>query len=190
MLNDKQRKFAHEYIVDLNARRAYERAYGEKQGESAQSAGSRLLSHVEVQALIQRLYRDRLRRSDVKADDVVQAISAVAFSDPRKLLDDNGQLRPLHELDDASASAIAQFDVTTDTDGSTRLARVKTWDKVRALEALAKHLGLVGPERHLHAHAHVVQFSDEVMQAMSDKQLDKVEQAYALLAEVEHELQK
>ena len=189
-MNDRQVAFCLEYVKNgLNAKRAYETAYGQKNGDSAQSAGSRLLSHVEVSNRIQKVYRERRRRSEIKAEDVIQGIAQVAFSDPRKLLNDDGTLKNLADLDDDAAASLASFEMSTNADGSTSMKRIRTWDKTKALETLAKHLGLVGPEKHLHTHA-VVHFSAEEMTMMSDQQLGKVEDAYVLLADVEHDLSK
>ena len=103
MLNDRQVAFCLEYVKNgLNAKRAYETAYGQKNGDSAQSAGSRLLSHVEVSNRIQKVYRERRRRSEIKAEDVIQGIAQVAFSDPRKLLNDDGTLKNLADLDEVN----------------------------------------------------------------------------------------
>lgn len=190
MLNDKQVAFCLAYVKNgLNAKRAYESAYGEKRGDSAQSAGSRLLQHVEVSNRIQKVYRERTRRSEVRAEDVIQGIAQVAFSDPRRLLNDDGTLKNLADLDDDAAAALASFEMSTNADGTASMKKIRTWDKTKALETLAKHLGLVGPEKHLHTHA-VVHFTPDQMAMMSDRQLGKVESAYELLAEVEHDLGK
>ena len=52
-MTDNQRKFADEYLIDCNARRAYKVAYPKiKKDEVADAAASRLLSNVKVKAYI------------------------------------------------------------------------------------------------------------------------------------------
>lgn len=52
-MTEKQQRFADEYIICLNATEAYKKAYPHvKSQRTAESAGSRLLSNVEVRAYI------------------------------------------------------------------------------------------------------------------------------------------
>lgn len=187
-LNLKQKRFAAEYLrLDHCAKRAYISAYGQQKNEHvAEVSGSRLLSHVEVSTEIQRLWRERERQSLIRSEDVLQGIANIAFSDPRKLINDAGELKSLGELDDGTALSLASYELR-EVKGKTRLSKVKGWDKTKALETLAKATGLVGPETHLHAH---VSFTADDFREMTDGQLEKVEGAYATLAEVEHEIKK
>ena len=195
MLNDKQKRFAQCYVsftgdTGLNATRSYEVAYwnGERrENETATANGSKLLRHTEVSAYIQRLWRERYRKSEVKAQDIIQALSAIAFSNPKQLLNDDGSLKPLSELSDSAAAALQSFEVVQTEDGTAHLKRVRTWDKNKALDTLAKALGVIGPEMHRHVHA-VVSFTPEQLEELTDKNLLKVEQAYSMLAEVEADL--
>jgi hypothetical protein len=102
-------------------------------------------------------------------------------------LAEDGSVQPIHALSDEAAASIASIEVTTSKDGETKVSRIKTWDKVRALEQLCRHLGLLKPDQHQHVHA-VVHFSPEQLQSMSDAQLAKVEQAYAELSAVSAEV--
>ena len=187
-LSERQRNFCREYLKSHVASRAYVAAYGPmKNAATAESCASRLLGSAKVQAEIGRLWRLRDRRSEIKADLVIQGLAKIAFADPRALLDADGNLKPLAELDDDTAATLASFELVAGDDGAT-IKRVKSWDKVRALEMLAKHFGLVGPETVRHMHS-VVHFTAEQLAGLTDAQLVKVESAYALLAEVEQQLQ-
>ncbi len=70
------------------------------------------------------------------------SIAHVAFSDIRKLFNEEGNLHPLHELDENVAAAITHADVVTLEDGDevVRVKKIKLWDKNAALEKLMKHL--------------------------------------------------
>jgi hypothetical protein len=83
------------------------------------------------------------------------------------------------------AAAVAQFDLVEDDQGISRLKRVRMVDKVSALNVLCKHLGLLAPERHLHA---VVGLTPEELTRCSDDQLQRIEDATQVLSLVQQEL--
>ena len=90
-LNDKQRRFAEEYLIDLNATQAAIRAeYSEK---TAYSQGQRLLKNDEVQALVQELMAARAKRTEITADNVLAELAKHAFLDPKSFFDDSGNLK-------------------------------------------------------------------------------------------------
>ena len=75
MLNEKQQRFADEYLIDLNATRAAIRAgYSEK---TAYSQGERLLRHVEVKAYIKEKMEERKEDAIASADEVMRYLTAV-----------------------------------------------------------------------------------------------------------------
>jgi phage terminase small subunit len=94
---------------------------------------------------------ERSKRVEITADNVLREIARLGFSDPRKLFDENGNLKPIHELDDDIAAAVAGIDVVVRGDGENALQvrKIKFWDKNNALEKLGKHLRL-WTERHEH----------------------------------------
>jgi phage terminase small subunit len=90
-----------------------------------------------VQSIIQQKQRVIAGRCEVTAEKVIREVSAVAFSDVRKLFNPDGSLKPVHELDDVTAAAISAIEV--DASG---VRKIKVWDKNSAHERLCKHLGL------------------------------------------------
>ena len=141
-LTPKQPTFAEEYCIDLNAAAAYLRAGYSACGNSAEAGASRLLSNVKVQSIIQQKQREIANRCDVTVEKVIREISADAFSDVRKLFNPDGSLKSVHELDDATAAAIAAIEV--DASG---VRKIKVRDKNSAHERLCKHLGLFREDR-------------------------------------------
>lgn len=146
--SNKQKKFAKEYLVDLNATKAAIRAgYSEK---SAYSQGHDLLKKPEIQDLIQKGREEAEKRTEVSLDRVIEEMAKVAFSDLRKTLGPGGVLLDPSEWDDDTAAAIASLEVVSqpagkDENGNTiieRVHKIKTWDKMSALEKLGRHLGL------------------------------------------------
>ena len=83
-LNEKQKRFAHEYIIDLNATNAALRAgYSKK---TAYSQGHRLLKHAEISKYIEVLQKERSERTAVTADMVIDELAKVGFSDIRNVV--------------------------------------------------------------------------------------------------------
>ena len=77
-LTEKQKIFADEYLLDLNATRAYKVAYPScKKDGTAAAAGARLLRNVKVSAYIseqlEKLHSDRV----ADAQEVMEHLSAV-----------------------------------------------------------------------------------------------------------------
>lgn len=71
-MTDKQRIFCEEYIIDLNATKAAERAgYSEK---TARSQGQRMLTKVDIQEYIEKLKKGRSERVFISQDYVLKVI--------------------------------------------------------------------------------------------------------------------
>ena len=142
-LTEKQARFVTEYLVDLNAKQAAIRAgYSPK---NAESIAVQLLKKTHVSDALQQALKAREARTQITADRVLREFARIAFFDARKLYDDNGDPKAISELDDDTAAAIAQLDITETPDGPgvvIRTRRYRVSDKIKALEALGKHLAL------------------------------------------------
>jgi phage terminase small subunit len=142
ILTPQQERFVAEYLIDLNATQAAIRA-GYSAGTARQQA-SRLLSKVNVQSAIA---EGKKRISDSLQSDaerVKQELDRIGFSDIRKLYDRDGNLRPIHELDDDTAAALSGIDIEVETskDGTrTSTYKIKRYDKNSALTTLARWHG-------------------------------------------------
>ena len=80
-MTKKQKIFADEYLIDLNATRAYRVAYPSvKKDETAKSAGSRMLTNVNVAKYISERMQERQQRTEVTQDMVVKELAAIAFA--------------------------------------------------------------------------------------------------------------
>ena len=161
-MTEAQKRFCDEYLIDLNATRAYKTAYPNvKKEETLNAAASRLLRNVKVKAYITEKMQDREKRTEIKQDNVLQELANIAFSNgtefaqivtkerEESILDKEGneigtrkykykclELTPTNELTDAQKSAIASIKETRSG------IEIKTADKVKALELLGKHLGM------------------------------------------------
>ncbi|MEF3312332.1 terminase small subunit [Paenibacillus sp. GYB004] len=85
-LTGKQKRFADEYLIDLNATAAYGRAGYTAKGKAAEAAASRLLSNVKVQEYIQQRMKEREQRTEITQDMVLERWWAIATADPNELI--------------------------------------------------------------------------------------------------------
>jgi phage terminase small subunit len=138
--------------------------------KSAASQGSRLLKNVKVQQILDSRRAELLGKSQLTTERVLESVAQALFFDPRKLYRDDGTLKPIQELDDGTAMALAGLEIVeeygpaTDTElepqphggGLKRshgrrvvtgyTAKVKWLDKNAAREQAAKMLGLYGAD--------------------------------------------
>lgn len=147
-LNEKQRRFAAEYLIDLNAKQAAIRAgYSPK---TAESQGSRLLSNAKVAKAIQAGKEARSARTEITQDRVLQELARLAFFDIRQLYHEDGRLKAPHELDDDTAAAVAQLESIEeyagrgeDREAIGTTKKAKTFSKDAALALAMRHLGML-----------------------------------------------
>ena len=149
-LTAKQAAFVEEYLVDLNATQAAIRAgYSKK---TANFLGMENLRRPHVAAAIKMAMDERSQRTKITQDDVLRSWFAIATADIRDVVEwkmgalgseeQEAILPTLRARDSADlppniSSAIA--DVSMSRDGT---IRVKMHDKMRALDSLARHLGM------------------------------------------------
>ena len=104
-LTPKQKIFADEYLIDLNATRAYKVAYSKvKKDEAARANGSRLLTNANVADYIEKRMKEREKRTKITQDMVLQELAKLGFFDIRKLFDDSGKPLDIASLDNETAA--------------------------------------------------------------------------------------
>ena len=160
-LTDKQKRFCEEYLIALNATQAAIRAgYSPK---TAEQTASRLLRNVKVQEYIAKRQKELSRSTQITQERVIKELALIAFSNnadyarvvEKKMqtevdgmlvdvLGEDGKpimyrtVEPVltDELTEEQKRALAV--IKKGRDG----LEVKSFDKVRALELLGKHLGI------------------------------------------------
>ncbi len=161
-MTDAQKRFCDEYLIDLNATRAYKVAYPNcKKDDTARANSSRLLTKANIQEYIAEKQKEIEKRTEVTQDMVIKELSAIAFSkasDYAKLkkmkrnipiFDEEGMIvdykeeeyteiefTPTDELSEEQKKALSGI-----KQGKFGL-EVNSCDKVRALELLGRHLGI------------------------------------------------
>lgn len=150
-LNEKQDMFCREFIVDYHQTKAAIRAgYSER---SAYSIGNRLMKKAEIQERIAELEKERMKRLNISQDRVLYELACIAMSNGA----DYGEVTEKHiPVKDGESVPIqcVDFTLTKDLNDQQRRAissikegktgiEVKTHDKVKALELLMKHYGML-----------------------------------------------
>lgn len=142
-MTDKQQRFVEEYMVDLNATQAAIRA-GYSQS-TAHSIGAENLIKPEIQEAIQKRKQELSDQTGITAERVLKEYAKIAFSDIRELYTPDNNLYDIRQLDDETAGAVMSVEVDVMSVqgmpvGETK--KVKLYNKLTALEALGKHIGL------------------------------------------------
>ena len=139
-MTEKQKIFADEYLIDLNATRAYKVAYPRvKSDEVAKAAASRLLTNVNVAAYISERMQERQKRTEITQDRVIEELAAIAFAkatDFVQISHGNVILTDTSKLSESQIKAIAGI-----KEGKNGI-ELKLNDKEKALELLGRHLGM------------------------------------------------
>ena len=148
-LSERQKRFVDEYLVDLNATRAYRAVYPDCASDhSASVCGSRSLKNPAVRAYLEQRQADLRRRVEVRQADIITELAAIAFAvqtDYMQLVTepgDNGRPRqklvctPTQALTERQRKAVACI-----KEGRYGM-EIQTCDKVKALELLGRHLGM------------------------------------------------
>jgi phage terminase small subunit len=179
ILNERQKRFVEEYLIDLNATQAAIRAgYSEY---TAQEQGSRLLSNVMVQAALKQAIDERSERVKMTQDDVLRELAILAMSDVSNYVyvDGDGVIyaRDFRTIPKAATRAIKKIKQTvvtmlesTDEETGEKKSILKTktelefYDKIRANELMGKHLGM---------------FQDKTPDAGASKNESKVDELFA-----------
>lgn len=145
-MTPKQALFVAEYLKDLNATQAAIRAgFSEK---TAKQQASRLLSNVNLQGEIERRKAVQLEDAGLSATRVLEEYRRVAFANILDFHDERGNIRPVTQWTRDMGAAVAGLETIIKNakagDGVTdEVLKLKLADKLKALQDLGKHFGLL-----------------------------------------------
>ena len=129
--------YCKEYIIDLNQTQAAIRAgYSKK---CANVTGSKLMNKGSVRTRIFELMKNRAERLEISADSVIKEIAIVAFARMGQYAEwgpDGVSLKESDQVDTRAVQSIRESD-----EGA---LSIKLHDKVRALEIMGRHFGILG----------------------------------------------
>ena len=160
-MNDRQKKFADEYLIDLNAEAAAVRAgYSSRY---ARGNAHKLVANSCIQEYIKKKQQKREQRTEITQDMVLRELAIIAFSnaaDYAKVIEKEltqeieGSEIPVLDAEGKpvkykTVEPILTDDLTEDQKKALAVIKkgrdgfeVKPYDKLRALEMLGRHLGM------------------------------------------------
>lgn len=161
-ITDKQKAFVDEYMIDLNATRAYKTVYkAVKSDEVASAASARLLRNVKVKDYLEQRMKDREKRTEITQDKVLKELAKIAFangSDYAKVVQ-KSRVLPQYDRQGNEIGEKEIFYAEVEVELTEKVPKdklaaisgikatkegieVKMNDKVKALELLGRHLGM------------------------------------------------
>lgn len=140
-LTKKQRQFVEEYLIDMNATQAAIRAgYSTS---TAKEIGCENLTKPNIKDAIDKSLAERSKRTGVNADRVILELAKIAFINPTDVINmDEATVRGDANRDDTAAISSVKVKTIPTEDGNITEREVKTYDKIKALELLGKHMGM------------------------------------------------
>ena len=140
-LTKKQKRFVEEYLVDLNATQAAIRA-GYSTASARQIADENM-SKPDIKNAIEKALAERSKRTGVNADRIIQELAKLAFINPTDVMNmDEATVRGDANRDDTAAISSVKVKTIPTEDGNITEREVRTYDKIKALELLGKHIGM------------------------------------------------
>lgn len=148
----RERIFADLYLTGLSGADAVREMSkkSKKPPKQPKMAAWRYLQRPAVKAYIEERRKDLSDATGVRAEMIVRELSLVGFANLQKLFDANGRLKQMHEIakDEAAMLASVEVEQLFEGKGEDRehvgtVTKVRTWNKVEALEKVAKILGFL-----------------------------------------------
>lgn len=143
-LTKKQERFVEEYLLDFNTTQAAVRAGYSKL--HAGRIGYENLQKVHIQSAINYKQKQLMVSSGVTPERVVKELTKLAFLEPGDLFDSEWNIRPHEQVPDQVKAAITSVSRTTTPSGGSTV-KVTLVNKLGAIEALARILGMLNPDR-------------------------------------------
>lgn len=145
-LKDKQQAFCRNYLVNYNGTQsAIKAGYSP---DSARTTASRMLANENIKEFLNLLKLQQQDRLEVSADKVVKEFAKIAFQDPRDIFeegpDGNLKMKSFEDMEYPEVISEVVIEELKDREGETYgyLKKIKTSDKLAALNGLAKHYAL------------------------------------------------
>lgn len=141
MLTPKQEKYVKNLVSGMSQRKAYKKAFDVKDmsDKNIDCKASKLLKNGEVRARYNELIKKAADRAVVKAEDIIAEYKAIAFAngtDFAEVKNDIVRIKDTDSLDEEKKKAISLIETTKFG------INVRTHDKMKALEMLAKYVGI------------------------------------------------
>lgn len=145
-ISARQEAFAAGVAQGMSQAEAYRRAYPRStawKDESVWQCASRLMADIKVRSRIDDLMAKAAAANEVTQERIVRELARIAFGNKRAVMKWGPAGVALVDSDDLSddeAAMVAEVQETITQTGSS--LKMKTHDKVKALELLGKHVGM------------------------------------------------
>ena len=171
-LTARQVKFAHEFPEDFNGTKAAQRA-GYSPGGAPQMA-TRLLRNGKVVALMAKSVRKQLKSHDIKASDVLDRATCIAFGDVRGFVDKQGRLLNIHEISDSIEPLVRGFKADPKTG---QVTEILVENRLAAVKLLMQNFGLLKEQLRLEISSELTLEETEIIDAFTDEELTEWKKA-------------
>ena len=166
----RQQAFAREFLVDHNGTQAAIRAGYSKKGAHVEA--SKNLKNPKVQAELAKLAAPIKERAEFSAVELLNRVRAVAFGDIRELFKPSpgnthgSTFKDMRELDAHQQLLVRNYEKRKDG-----TVHVTLENRLRAMELLMKHLGLLNDQMRLEVASGLTREEEEKIAAFSDQEL-------------------
>lgn len=140
---DSHKRFCDKYFETLNGSLSAE--YAGFSPDTARQQAWQLLQREDVQEYLKMLKAAYSEKTGVTREKVLAEVARLAFSDIRNYYTGDDKLKPITDLDDNEAAALASVKIYEEYSEREAVGvnkEIKLYDKLAALEKLARHLGL------------------------------------------------
>jgi phage terminase small subunit len=150
--------FCLEYLKDLNATAAYQRARPDIGYNTARTEGSKLLAKPNIQQQIYKLNEERKKAIKIDSEFVLNELYRIASTDVIGLFNDDGSVKPIQEVPEDLRRAVSSIEVLEyfegygdDREQVGFIKKIRLWSKDSSLDKLGKHLKLFTEKREISA---------------------------------------
>lgn len=142
MLTPKQEKYVKNLVSGMTQRQAYKKAFDCKNLKDSyvDNKACKLFKNGEVKSRYNELIKKATDRAVVKAEDIIAEYKAIAFAngaDFAEVKNNIVHIKDTDKLDEEKKKAISLIETTKFG------VNVRTHDKMKALEMLAKYVGIL-----------------------------------------------
>lgn len=167
-LDPVEEDFCQQYVANGVAWTAYRDTVAKHRGQTGnpdtlRKSASQFTHKPHIKARVDQIKRQVYQAAEVSPGRIIHEYAKLAFFDIRNVFDQKGNLKPVHQMDDATAAGIAGLEISVDdvtrkqdiynedsddigrvdeTKTTTRTAKLKLIDKTKALDSLAKIMGM------------------------------------------------
>lgn len=153
-MTKKQKLFVEEYLIDFNATQAAIRAGYSV--DTAYQTGAENLKKPQIKKAVEQKIAERSRRTGITQDRVVQELARIAFVKITDVVDDDGSIITDANDDDLACIESYKVEDSNTINGGSRKREVKLASKMKALELLAKHLGMLNDKLNVNMNLPVI----------------------------------